>query len=135
MNSDRSDRQDDTVGGGFGISGRIRTEATNREAGAWKRMPADERFRQAQLTAQGRQLASGQVDIALRQRLFSDRAALTLRIADLLNTQQYRNEIATDVLSSTRYSKDESRVGWLGHGKRIRESCFSKLKRADSDLL
>ncbi|GAB2872704.1 outer membrane beta-barrel family protein [Hymenobacter ruber] len=70
--------------------------------------------RSAQLTAQGRQLASGQVDIALRQRLFSDRAALTLRIADLLNTQQYRNEIATDVLSSTRYSKDESRVGWLG---------------------
>ncbi|MGY3087496.1 ferric enterobactin receptor [Hymenobacter sp. UYAg731] len=70
--------------------------------------------RSAQLTAQGRQLASGQVDIALRQRLFSDRAALTLRIADLLNTQQYRNEIATDALSSTRYSKDESRVGWLG---------------------
>ena len=70
--------------------------------------------RSAQLTAQGRQLASGQIDLALRQRLFSDRAALTLRIADLLNTQQYRNEIATDALSSTRYSKDESRVGWLG---------------------
>ncbi|MBU6121534.1 TonB-dependent receptor domain-containing protein [Hymenobacter siberiensis] len=70
--------------------------------------------RSAQLTAQGRQLASGQLDIALRQRLFSDRAALTLRIADLLNTQQYRNEIATDALSSYRYSKDESRVGWLG---------------------
>ena len=70
--------------------------------------------RSAQLTAQGRQLASGQVDIALRQRLFSDRAALTLRVADVLNTQQFRNEIATDVLSSTRYSKDESRVGWLG---------------------
>ena len=70
--------------------------------------------RSAQLTAQGRQLASGQIDLALRQRLFSDRAALTLRIADLLNTQQQRNEIATDALSSTRYSKDESRVGWLG---------------------
>jgi ferric enterobactin receptor len=70
--------------------------------------------RSAQLTAQGRQLASGQLDIALRQRLFSDRAALTLRIADLLNTQQSRNEIATDALSSYRYSKDESRVGWLG---------------------
>jgi ferric enterobactin receptor len=70
--------------------------------------------RSAQLTAQGRQLASGQIDLALRQRLFSDRAALTVRIADLLNTQQYRNEIATDALSSTRYSKDETRVGWLG---------------------
>ena len=70
--------------------------------------------RSAQLTAQGRQLASGQIDLALRQRLFSDRAALTLRIDDLLNTQQFRNEIATDALSSTRYSKNESRVGWLG---------------------
>ncbi len=71
-------------------------------------------LRSAQLTAQGRQLASGQLDLALRQRLFSDRAALTLRVADLLNTQQYRNEISTDVLSSTRYQKEESRVGWLG---------------------
>ena len=71
-------------------------------------------LRSAQLTAQGRQLASGQVDVALRQRLFSDRAALTLRVSDLLNTQQYRSEIATDALSSYRYSKDETRVGWLG---------------------
>ena len=71
-------------------------------------------LRSAQLTVQGRQLAQGQLDIALRQRLFSDRAALTLRVADLLNTQQFRNEISTDALSSYRYSKDESRVGWLG---------------------
>ena len=71
-------------------------------------------LRSAELTAQGRQLAQGQVDLALRQRLFGDRAALTLRVSDLLNTQQRRSEIATDVLSSYRYSKDESRVGWLG---------------------
>ena len=71
-------------------------------------------LRSAQLTAQGRQLASGQLDLALRQRLFSDRAALTLRVADLLNTQQYRSVIETDALASYRYSKDESRVGWLG---------------------
>jgi ferric enterobactin receptor len=71
-------------------------------------------LRSAQLTAQGRQLANGQVDFALRQRLFSDRAALTLRVADLLNTQQYRSEIETAGLSSYRYAKDESRVGWLG---------------------
>ncbi|ALW85950.1 hypothetical protein AUC43_13095 [Hymenobacter sedentarius] len=71
-------------------------------------------LRSASLTAQGRQLAQGQMDIALRQRLFSDRAALTLRVSDLLNTQQYRSEIATDALSSYRYAKDESRVGWLG---------------------
>jgi ferric enterobactin receptor len=70
--------------------------------------------RSASLTAQGRQLAWGQVDLALRQRLFSDRAALTLRVSDLFNTNAYRTEIATDALSSTRYSKDETRVGWLG---------------------
>ncbi|GAB3578385.1 TonB-dependent receptor domain-containing protein [Hymenobacter daeguensis] len=70
--------------------------------------------RSASLTAQGRQLAWGQVDVALRQRLFQDRAALTLRVSDLFNTNVYRTEIATDLLSSTRYSKDETRVGWLG---------------------
>jgi outer membrane receptor protein involved in Fe transport len=70
--------------------------------------------RSASLTAQGRQLAWGQVDIALRQRLFSDRAALTLRVSDLFNMNAYRTEIVTDALTSTRYSKDETRVGWLG---------------------
>ncbi|MBF9220793.1 TonB-dependent receptor domain-containing protein [Hymenobacter ruricola] len=70
--------------------------------------------RSASLTAQGRQLAWGQLDLALRQRLFADRAALTLRISDLLNTSSYRSEIETADLSSYRYSKDESRVGWLG---------------------
>ena len=71
-------------------------------------------LRSASLTAQGRQLARGQMDLALRQRLFSDRAALTLRVSDLLNTLDFRSEIRTDALSSTRYNKDETRVGWLG---------------------
>ncbi|WP_426059974.1 TonB-dependent receptor domain-containing protein [Hymenobacter sp. B1770] len=71
-------------------------------------------LRSAQLTVQGRQLAQGQMDIALRQRLFSDRAALTLRVSDLLNTQRYAGEVETDVLRSYRYNKDETRVGWLG---------------------
>ena len=71
-------------------------------------------LRTAQLTAQGRQLAQGQLDLALRQRLFGDRAALTLRVSDLLNTQQNRSEINTNTLTNTRYNKNESRVGWLG---------------------
>ena len=71
-------------------------------------------LRSAQITAQGRQLPQGQIDLALRKRLFSDRAALTLRLADVLNTQQNRAEINTDALTSYRYNKDESRVGWLG---------------------
>ena len=71
-------------------------------------------LRSASITAQGRQLAQGQMDVALRQRLFSDRAALTLRVSDVLNTLDFRSEIRTDALSSTRYNKDETRVGWLG---------------------
>ena len=71
-------------------------------------------LRSTQLTAQGRQLAQGQLDLALRQRLFGDRAALTLRVSDLLNTQQNRSQINTNTLTNTRYNKDESRVGWLG---------------------
>lgn len=66
------------------------------------------------LTAQGRQLATGGLDIALRQRLFQDRAALTLRVSDLLNTQVRRNEIATPELQTSLYNKYETRVGWLG---------------------
>jgi len=71
-------------------------------------------LRSATLTAQGRQLAQGQLDLALRQRLFGDRAALTLRVSDLLDTQRQRSLIETDAFGSTRYNKPESRVGWLG---------------------
>ena len=71
-------------------------------------------LRSAQISAQGRQLPQGQIDLALRQRLFSDRAALTLRLADVLNTQQNRSEINTDALTSYRYNKEVSRVAWLG---------------------
>ena len=66
------------------------------------------------LTAQGRQLPTGALDVALRQRLFSDRAALTLRVSDLLNTQVRRQELATPELQTALYSKRETRIGWLG---------------------
>lgn len=66
------------------------------------------------LTAQGQQLATGGLDIALRQRLFGDRAAVTLRVSDLLNTQVRRSELATPELQTSLYNKQETRVGWLG---------------------
>ena len=66
------------------------------------------------LTAQGRQLATGGLDLALRQRLFQDRAALTLRVSDLLNTQVRRTELATPELQTSLRNKYETRVGWLG---------------------
>ncbi len=71
-------------------------------------------LRSTVLTAQGRQLATGGIDLALRQRLFSDRAALTLRVSDLLNTQVRRTELATPELQTSLYNKYETRVGWLG---------------------
>jgi len=66
------------------------------------------------LTAQGRQLPTGGLDIALRQRLFQERAALTLRVSDVLNTNVRRTEIATPELQTALYSKYETRVAWLG---------------------
>ena len=66
------------------------------------------------LTAQGRQLPTGGLDLALRQRLFSDRATLTLRVSDLLNTQVRRTELATPELQTSLYNKYETRVAWLG---------------------
>ncbi len=71
-------------------------------------------IRSTVLTAQGRQLPTGALDIALRQRLFSERAALTLRVSDLLNTQVRRTELATPELQTSLYNKYETRVAWLG---------------------
>jgi ferric enterobactin receptor len=71
-------------------------------------------IRSTVLTAQGRQLATGGLDLALRQRLFGDRASLTLRVSDLLNTQVRRTELATPELQTSLYNKYETRVGWLG---------------------
>lgn len=71
-------------------------------------------IRSTVLTAQGRQLPTGALDVALRQRLFQDRAALTLRVSDLLNTQVRRTQLATPELQTSLYSKFETRVAWLG---------------------
>ncbi|MFD1467097.1 outer membrane beta-barrel protein [Hymenobacter caeli] len=66
------------------------------------------------LTAQGRQLPTGGLDLALRQQLFQERAALTFRVSDLLNTQVRRTELATPELQTSLYNKYETRVAWLG---------------------
>ena len=71
-------------------------------------------YRAAVLTAQGRQLAIGGLDVALRQRLFSDRAALTLRVSDVFDTQVRRSEVNTPELTAYYDNKNETRVGWLG---------------------
>ncbi|MFD2784605.1 outer membrane beta-barrel protein [Hymenobacter rubripertinctus] len=71
-------------------------------------------YRSATITAQGRQLGTGGLEVALRQRLWQNRAALTLRVSDLFNTQVRRAEVNSPDLNSTLYTKPETRVGWLG---------------------
>ncbi len=66
------------------------------------------------LTAQGRQLPQGGVDIALRQRLFGSRAALTLRVSDIFDTQVRQAVVDAPGLRATYFTKPETRVGWLG---------------------
>ncbi|UPL50576.1 TonB-dependent receptor domain-containing protein [Hymenobacter sublimis] len=71
-------------------------------------------YRAAAVTAQGRVAPVGSVDVALRQRLFTDRAALTLRVSDIFNTQRNRSESFTENFRAEYYNKWESRVGYLG---------------------
>lgn len=71
-------------------------------------------YRSTTLTSQGRQLPTGGLDIALRQRLFQDRAALTFRVSDILNTQVRNFELDAPSLSARYNSKYETRVAWLG---------------------
>ncbi|UYZ64490.1 outer membrane beta-barrel protein [Hymenobacter weizhouensis] len=68
----------------------------------------------AVLTAQGRRLPTGGLDVALRQRLLQNRAALTLRVSDVFNTQVRQSEVNTPELTARFYRKPETRVGWLG---------------------
>ncbi|WP_460621134.1 TonB-dependent receptor [Hymenobacter tenuis] len=71
-------------------------------------------YRAAAVTAQGKVFPVGSMDVALRQRLFNDRAALTLRVSDVLNTQRNRSESRTENFRAEYYNKWESRVGYLG---------------------
>lgn len=66
------------------------------------------------MVPQGRVLAVYGVDVALRQRLFHDRAALTLRVSDLLNTRRQRTQLGASDLSTDLQTKYETRVGYLG---------------------
>ncbi|TGE08730.1 outer membrane beta-barrel family protein [Hymenobacter fodinae] len=71
-------------------------------------------YRAAAVTAQGRISPVGSMDVAMRQRLFNDRGAVTLRVSDVFNTQRNRTEAYTEGFRATYYNKWESRVGYLG---------------------
>jgi outer membrane receptor protein involved in Fe transport len=71
-------------------------------------------YRAPLVVPQGRLLAVYGVDLALRQRLFSDRGALTLRVSDLLNTRRQATQLAAEGLRADLQTKYETRVGYLG---------------------
>ncbi|RYU78058.1 TonB-dependent receptor domain-containing protein [Hymenobacter persicinus] len=71
-------------------------------------------YRAAVITPQGRLAPQGGVDVALRQRLFQDRAALTLRVSDIFNTQRQRITAYGPNFDASYYNKYETRVGYLG---------------------
>ena len=71
-------------------------------------------YRVPLLVPQGRLLAVYGVDVALRQRLFQDRAALTLRLSDLFNTRRQRTQLEAEGLTADLQTKYETRVGYLG---------------------
>ncbi|OGX91033.1 outer membrane beta-barrel family protein [Hymenobacter coccineus] len=71
-------------------------------------------YRAPLVVPQGRLLAVYGVDVALRQRLLHDRAALTLRVSDLFNTRRQYTQLAADGLTADLQSKYETRVGYLG---------------------
>lgn len=71
-------------------------------------------YRAPLVVPQGRLLAVYGVDVALRQRLFHDRAALTLRVSDIFNTRRQYTKLAADGLTADLQTKYETRVGYLG---------------------
>ncbi|UOR07627.1 TonB-dependent receptor [Hymenobacter aerilatus] len=71
-------------------------------------------YRAPLVVPQGRLLAVYGVDVALRQRLFHDRAALTLRVSDLFDTRRQYTRLAAADLTTDLQTKYETRVGYLG---------------------
>ncbi len=70
-------------------------------------------FRGNQLVPQGQIGAVYGVDVALRQRLWQERATLTLRVTDVFNTRRQRVQLDAAGLAAAYQTKYETRVGYL----------------------
>ncbi len=71
-------------------------------------------YRAPLVVPQGRLLAVYGLDLAVRQRLFHDRAALTLRVSDIFNTRRQITQLQAPNLTTDLQTKYETRVGYLG---------------------
>lgn len=71
-------------------------------------------YRSATVTNQGRLAPMYGVDVALQKRLFTDRGTLTLRVADIFNTQVIDVRAYGPGLDMYQRLKRETRIGYLG---------------------
>ncbi|MCC2545202.1 TonB-dependent receptor [Hymenobacter sp. BT175] len=71
-------------------------------------------YRAPVLTVQGRLESIYGVDVAFRQRLFNDKAALTLRVSDIFNTRRQRISAYSNGYQTTGEFKNETQLAYLG---------------------
>ncbi|UOQ50716.1 outer membrane beta-barrel protein [Hymenobacter cellulosivorans] len=71
-------------------------------------------YRAPLVVPQGRLRALYGLDVALRQRLLHDRAAVTLRVSDLFNTRRQYTQLEAAGLTADLQTKYETRVGYVG---------------------
>lgn len=71
-------------------------------------------YRSPVVTAQGSRLTQFSTDFAAKQAVLKDKGSLTLRVSDLLNTQQFNFNASGPGFESFSRNKRESRVVFLG---------------------
>lgn len=80
-------------------------------------------------TTQGQRLATFNVDAAAKYTGFGDRGTLTLRVADLFNTQRYGFDTYGPGLTAFSRFKRESRIGFLGFSYRFGQAQATRPKK------
>lgn len=84
-------------------------------------------------TTQGQRLATFNVDAAAKYTVFGDRGTLTLRVADLFNTQRYGFDTYGPGLTAFNRFKRESRIGFLGFTYRFGQAQAGKPKKEKAE--
>ena len=76
-------------------------------------------YRSPVVTAQGRRLTQTSLELAAKQLVLNDKGAITLRLSDVFNTQQFNFDAAGPDFDSQTRNKRESRILYLGFSYRF----------------
>ncbi|MRS61201.1 outer membrane beta-barrel family protein [Larkinella terrae] len=76
-------------------------------------------YRSPFIVAQGTIKAMTNVDLGVKQTILKGRGTVSLRVSDLFNTMQFRNESFGPNFTSTSRNKRESRIGFIGFSYRL----------------